>query len=59
MTDPDAPPPASPEPAVDAAQAAQDTQFIVQSAQRNEQQAWTLLSAKILFFLRSRKGQTA
>jgi len=56
VTDPDVPPPASPEPAVDVAQAAQDTQFIVQSAQRNEQQAWTLLSAKILFFLRSRFG---
>lgn len=41
---------------MDPAQAAQDTQFIVQSAQRNEQQAWTLLSAKILFFLRSRFG---
>lgn len=68
MAEPDPPLPARPGPAaaeaaasgpVDADGAAakqQDTHFIVQSAQRNERHAWTLLSAKVLFFLRSRFG---
>lgn len=41
----------------DSLQGANDTHFIVQSAQRNDRHAWTLLSAKVLFFLRSRFGR--
>ena len=49
-------PAASAPPLGDSALNPEDTQVIVRSAQRDEQRAWTLLSAKVLFFLRSRFG---